>query len=97
MAWAEVIRSKESTLKGELFWADQSRAVEFVYQVTAKEKDITVMSSFDSKFSWFGIKPPSIIGGLVAKVYDELSLHSIIDVAQIQDKDGVIASILEKL
>ncbi len=96
--WQELIdlgKTTDSKIKGKLLWSDQEKEVEFSLRIEKIEDSILVFVKLETQFSALSIKQPSVVGGLVAKVFDELSLYGKFNLKKISDKDGVILRVLK--
>lgn len=66
--------TESGTLAGELSIGGKTYPIEIPYRVE-KAGQVDLVGVVKTTFTAFGIDPPVVGGGMVAKVYDELELH----------------------
>lgn len=73
--WDQLLNGQKNTLDGKLTIGNIDYNVVFTVNVVDEDEDKLITGQMTTKFSYFGLDAPSVAGGVVAKVSDELLLH----------------------
>jgi hypothetical protein len=68
------ILKEEQMVKGFLTIKGNKNPISIKIKATQKDKEITYFGTMNTSFTALGVEPPSVGGGVVAKVRDELDL-----------------------
>ncbi|NCS93900.1 MAG: YceI family protein [Leptospira sp.] len=69
------LEKKDATLQGSILINGKKFGIPIKVKSTINNGKLTYQGFLKTSFTALGLEPPSVAGGVVAKVYDELELH----------------------